>query len=302
MSAAEDGFASASPVAMALADATIAVVGLGLMGGSLAAALSPTGVCRQVIGVARRPGTLRMAQDLRFIHKGTTDLREGVRDADIVILATPVRDILAKIAQIGPWLKPGCVLMDIGSTKQEICVAMAALPEHVQPIGGHPMCGKETSGLSVAEPALYRDKVFVLSPLLRTAPQALVLSQSLVKAIGARALILEAERHDRLVAAISHLPYMLAVTLVNAAETLAQGDDLAWRLAAGGFRDTSRVAAGDPTMMLDILATNRGAILEALHQAQVQLTLLTQYLAEDDLGSLQKALEAARNRRMEMYR
>jgi prephenate dehydrogenase len=104
------------------------------------------------------------------------------------------------------------------------------------------------------------------------------------------------------VAAISHLPYMLAVTLVNSAEALAQEDTLAWRLAASGFRDTSRVAAGDPTMMLDILATNRGAILEALHQAQMQLTLLTQYLAEDDLGSLQKALEAARNRRMEMYR
>ncbi len=283
------------------ARAQVAIVGLGLMGGSLAAALSSSRACRQVVGIARRRSTLTTALDLRFIHKGTVDIEEGVREADIVVLATPVRDILSRISTIGPLLKPGCVLLDVGSTKKVICEALNALPAHVQPVGGHPLCGKETSGLTMAEPTLYRDRVFVLSPLQRTAPEALALAHSLVTAIGARPLILDPERHDRLVAAISHLPYLLAVTLVNAAEAMAQGDSLAWRLAAGGFRDTSRVAAGDLTMMLDILSTNRGPILEALHQAQAQLSVLTRCLEEEDSETLRATLAMARNRRLEIY-
>jgi len=282
-------------------DARVAIVGLGLMGGSLAAALSTQGVCRQVVGVARRRSTLTMALDLRFIHKGTSDLQEGVAEADIVVLATPVQDILAKIEVIGPMLKPGCLLMDVGSTKQSICQAMEALPPHVQPMGGHPMCGKETSGLAMADPTLYRDRVFVLSPLARTSAQSLEMGKSLATSIGARPLILDPRRHDRLVAAISHLPYLLAVALVNAAEALAEDNPLIWKLAAGGFRDTSRVAAGDITMMLDILATNRDYILEALEQARREMSALIRCLKEDDLSELRDVLHAARSRRAGMF-
>ena len=285
-----------------LSEAQVTIVGLGLMGGSLAAALSSMGVCRQVVGVARRRTTLTTALTLRFIRSGTTDLAEGVRHADIVILATPVQDILAKIDSIGPLLKPGCLLMDIGSTKREICEAMERLPAHIQPVGGHPMCGKESSGLTMAEPELYRDRVFVLCPLARTSPEALGLAQGLAKAIGSRPLIINAQRQDELVAAISHLPYVLAVTLVNAAEMLSRGDPLLWDLAAGGFRDTSRVAAGSIPMMMDILTTNRGPIIEALHQARAQLAHLTHCLEQNDFDGLRVALEAARNRRLEVYR
>jgi prephenate dehydrogenase len=154
----------------------------------------------------------------------------------------------------------------------------------------------------MAEPDLFRDKVFVLSPLPRTAPQALALAQDLVRAIGARPLILDPERHDRLVAATSHLPYLLAVTLVRVAEGFAQEDNLLWRLAASGFRDTSRLAGTDITMMLDIIATNRGPILQALGRAQAELSALAQCLEQDDLGSLERALTTARTRRMEVYR
>jgi prephenate dehydrogenase len=167
---AEDGLA---PVQRA--QARVAIVGLGLMGGRLAAALmtgagegSP--VCREVVGVARDAMTLALAQNLRFIHRGYTEMAAGVRGADVVILATPVRDILRRIGEIGPLLKPGCVLLDLGSTKRAICAAMEALPAHVQPVGGHPMCGKETSGLTVAEPGLFRERVFVLCALARTRP------------------------------------------------------------------------------------------------------------------------------------
>jgi len=288
-------------MSFALDYAQVAVVGLGLMGGSLAAALSTLGACRQVVGVARRRSTLTTALDLRFIHKGTTDLQEGVAEADIVILATPVQDIIAKIGIVGPMLKPQCLLMDVGSTKQAICQAMEALPGHVHPMGGHPMCGKEASGLAMADPALYRDQVFVLSPLARTSAKAVDLGKSLALSIGAKPLILDPQRHDRLVAAISHLPYMLAVTLVKAAEDVASGDPMVWKLAASGFRDTSRLAAGDISMMLDILATNRTHVLEMLGQAQVRLSSLMEHLEREDLASLREAMRSARARRAGMF-
>jgi len=284
-----------------IGDTRVAIVGLGLMGGSLAAALSRSGACRQVVGVARRRVTLTTALDLRFIQKGTLVLGEGVSGADVVVLATPVQDIVAKIGIIGPMLKPDCLLMDVGSTKQAICQAMEALPAHVQPLGGHPMCGKQVSGLAMADPSLYRDKVFVLSPLARTSAGALALGKDLVRSIGARPLILEPQRHDRLVAVISHLPYMLAVTLMNTAEELSRDDPLLWELAASGFRDTSRVAGGDVTMMLDILATNRDHVLEMLGHAQAHLSALMQCLEGGDFERLGAILQAARARRADMF-
>ena len=292
---------------MQLSEARVAIVGLGLMGGSLAAALRAHDACREVVGVARRESSLSTAITLRMIHRGTSDLRAGVADADLVILCTPVGDILAKLAQMGPWLKPGCVVLDVGSTKTAICQAMEHLPDGVQPVGGHPMCGKESSGLSMAEPTLYRDRVFVLAPLERTAPVAVELAEALVRAVGARPLYLEPERHDRIVAAISHLPYLLAVTLVNAAERLdrqdtEREDTMLWALAASGFSDTSRVAASSIPMMADILSTNRGPILDAARAAQAELARMIDLLEDDDIDALLPLLGAARDRRRGMNR
>jgi prephenate dehydrogenase len=245
-----------------LAEGRVAVVGLGLMGGSLAGALR--GRCRTVVGVARRTETIEAALARGLVDQGTIDLASGVRQADVVVLATPVRVILRLLDEIGPLLPDGCLLMDLGSTKAQIVARMAALPAHVQPLGGHPMCGREVSRIAAADPTLYRDHTFVLAPLLRTSQEALALGRALVEAAGARPLILDPDRHDRLVAVASHLPYLLACALVGAAETTASTDPMVWDVAASGFRDTSRLAASDVTMMLDILLTNRGAVLEAL--------------------------------------
>jgi prephenate dehydrogenase len=288
---AEDGFARSR----------VAIVGLGLMGGSLAAALSSRRACDHVVGIARRESTLERALEMRFIHTGTTDLAEGLRGADLVILATPVRDIIARLGEIGPLLKKGCVVSDLGSTKGDIVRAMATLPAHVDPIGGHPMCGKESSGLAAADPALYRDRVWVPSPLSRTSSHAVGFMEALVRGVGARALHLDPCRHDRLVAAISHLPYALAVALVNAARQTAGEDDLTWRLAASGFRDTSRLAAGDLTMMLDILLTNRVEVLRALRAAQNELDTLIEQLEAEDADALRAVLATARQQRLEVY-
>ena len=282
---------------LTLRESTIAVVGLGLMGGSLAMACRHGAICREVIGVTRRSETARQALDLAAVHRATTDLAEGVGDADVIVLASPVRIIIRQLRQLATIPLRPCLLLDLGSTKHDIVQAMAGLPPQVQPLGAHPMCGKETSGLSAADPALYRGAPWVLAPLPRTSPAALALARELATAVGARPLVMDADRHDRLVAAVSHLPYLLAVALVRASAELAEVDAMVWQLAASGFRDTSRLAGSDVDMMLDILMTNRAAVGEALARASSQLSRLAKLVAAADEDGLRALLTSARSLR-----
>ncbi len=282
-----------------LARAQIAVVGLGLMGGSLAGALRDK--CRAVVGVARRAETIQAALAQGLINRGTVDLAQGVDQANVVVLATPVRAILQQLGEIGPLLPAGCLLVDLGSTKAHIVAEMARLPEHIQPLGGHPMCGKETSGIAAADPALYRGCTFILTPLPRTSEAALALGETLVQALGAQPLVLEPERQDYLVATLSHLPYLLACALVGTADATTSADPAAWEIVAGGFRDTSRVAGSDVTMMLDILMTNRSEVLKALQTFSGQLGHLAHLLETKDEAGLRSALHTIRTKRKEMF-
>ncbi len=282
-----------------LDDMQVTVVGLGLMGGSLASALQ--GHCRAVVGVEQDDRTLAVALERGFVDRGTLDLAEGVTEADAVILATPVRSILELLAEIGPLLPDGCLVMDLGSTKTQIMARMAALPEGVQPLGGHPMCGKETAGIAAADAALYQGSPFILSPLPRTSTAALGTGRAIVEALGAQPLLLAPEQHDRLVAAISHLPYLLACGLVGTAEDVAARDALVWLVAASGFRDTSRLAASDVTMMVDILLTNQAALATALQAFETRLHRLTQAVADGNEAELRVALRALQARRRELF-
>lgn len=287
---------------MGLKDARVVIVGLGLMGGALAGALKSRAACREVWGVARRGETIEEAMRRGFIHVGTCDLAEAVRQADLIVLAAPVRTILKLVPQVGALAPAGCLLMDLGSTKAKIVEAMEALPSHLQAVGGHPMCGKETSGLGVAEADLYQGATFVLTPLRQTRPEALTLAQELVETVGARSVLMDAERHDRLVAAISHLPYLLSVGLVAAAEEMAAEDELVWELTASGFRDTSRLAASDVTMMLDILLTNRQAVGQMVSRFADQLNAIAHLLEADDEEGLRSLMGRVQKRRERMFR
>ncbi len=282
-----------------LANLQITVVGLGLMGGSLAGALRKQ--CNNVIGVARRPETIEAALERKLIHKGTTDLATGVRQASIVILATPVRAILSLLPEIGSLSPKGCLLMDLGSSKAQIVGEMARLPDHIQPLGGHPMCGKEMSGITAADPALYQGCTFILTPLPRTSEAALALGQALAKAIGAHPLVLEPNRHDYLVGTISHLPYLLACALVSTADATTSADPAVWKIVAGGFRDTSRLAGGDVTMMMDILLSNREEVLKALKVYQAQLRTLSRLVEDGDEKEMWARLSTIRAKRLEMF-
>ena len=282
-----------------LADAQVTIVGLGLMGGSLAGALR--GQCRAVVGVARRVATVEAALEDGLVDWATTDLAEGVREADVVVLATPVRIIIQQLGEIGPLVPQGCLVMDLGSTKARIVAEMARLPEHVQPLGAHPMCGKEISGLEAADPSLYRGRTFILTPLPRTSEAALALGRALAEAVGAHVLLLEPERQDFIVATVSHLPYLLACALVATADATTSADPAAWEVWAGGFRDTSRVAGSDVAMMMDILLTNREEVLKALDTYQAKLSDLTRLVASSDEEEMRAVLSAVRDERMRMF-
>jgi prephenate dehydrogenase len=238
----------------------ITIVGLGLMGGSLALAFRRAGFRGKLVGVSR-PESLAEARRLGAIDEGFgyEELAAGAAQADLVILATPIHQILAQLEVLGRApLAPGALVTDVGSTKREVLAAAErALGARVHFIGGHPMAGSEKRGMAAADPFLFENAYYVLTPQEGTPPGEVDRLAELVGRTGARVVVLTAEEHDRIAAAISHLPQLLAVALVNSLEELGPLRDHALRLAAGGFRDMTRIASSPFPVWRDILATNR---------------------------------------------
>jgi prephenate dehydrogenase len=280
---------------MNLAQARLTIFGLGLMGGSLAHALQ--GHCAQITAVDPDPETRALARRLGLVHWATDDVHTGLTNGDILILATPVRAILDLLDQFQSMSSPYRIVLDIGSTKTQIVKAMETLPETFDPVGGHPLCGKEVAGLKAADPMLFRRTRFVLTPLPRSSQLARGLALELIRALGAEPIFMAAEHHDDLLATSSHLPYLLASTLVAHAGEVAKKDPRLWQMAASGFRDSSRLAASDVRMMLDILMTNRGPIFQALKQSGEQITQFANLLVKDDPNELHAILEELRAQR-----
>jgi prephenate dehydrogenase len=274
-----------------LADCRVGIIGLGLMGGSLALAMN--GACGSISGYDLDPNTIVQALDRGIIYR-PIDL--GGDEVDLLILAAPVSAILDWIDRVPAVFSGEFHLLDLGSTKTHIVERMNALPDRISPLGGHPMCGKETSGLAVADGNLYRDCLFALTPLDRTQPSTLTLAQEIIGTLHARSLLLDPQLHDRAVAAISHVPYLMSATVIDAVAQL--DDEVAWKLAASGFRDTTRLAASDVTMLLDILKSNRAEVLPALDSAQVLLKETIDLIEREDWTALRSKLEAVRAKRV----
>lgn len=275
----------------------LAVVGLGLMGGSLAMALRP--YAKTIVGVDLNQESCAYALDKGIVDRATADLQEGVQDADTVILAAPVRVIEQLVSKrIGAYLRSNTLLMDIGSTKKDICEAMGHLPIGIHAMGGHPMTGKENNGIEESDAELYNNCPFVLCATRRTTPATRIRALSFVETIGALPIEMDADRHDRVVAMISHLPYLLSAALVATASREAENDEAIWSLAAGGFRDMSRLAGSDIRMMGDIVSTNTRAIAVLLAQFRVQLALLEAKLISGDDESLKETLIPVREARL----
>lgn len=279
----------------------LAIVGLGLMGGSLALALR--GAAEHITGIDLDAAAREQALKSKIVDAATADLYAGVNSADVVVLATPVRVIIEMLSmRIGSYLRSNTLLIDLGSTKQDIVDAMAKLPIGVNAVGGHPMTGKENGGIQEADGSLFHNRPFVLCPSRRTTPAARLRAQAFVESLGALPIEMQADRHDKIVAGISHLPYLLSATLIATVADQAETDTAYWELAAGGFRDTSRLAASDVTMMGDILSTNTKAVATLLAQFRMQLAMLETMLLAGDEQRLSQKLGPIRLARKEWAR
>jgi len=270
-----------------LADAKIAIVGLGLMGGSLALALR--GKCASLFGIDPHPATLARALSQNIVDRADSDPATLLPEADLVILAAPVPAILSLLEGL-PALTPNpCIVMDMGSTKQSIVESMSRLPERFDPIGGHPICGKEKLSIENADANLFLGAPFLLTPLERTSPRALSAVRQVIEAVGAVASLLAADEHDRILASTSHLPFLLSSAL-----TLATSPDVA-PFIGPGFKSTSRLAGTPASMMLGVLQTNRQNVLNALHEIQRQLSEIETTLSSGNYSKLEAILNQARS-------
>lgn len=268
----------------------VAIMGLGLIGGSLALGLR--GRCKKLLAVDNDSLTIDLAREGKIVDQISDDPAEILPQAELVILATPVKTILESIRLL-PELHPGSpVVLDLGSTKTQICTALDRLPARFDPIGGHPMCGKETSGLAQAEADLFTGAPFALSKLPRTSQDACKVAEELVKILGAYPLWLDPETHDRWTATSSHFPYLVSLALV-----LATPDEVA-PMIGPGFRSATRLASSSPNMMLDILTTNRKNVLQAITQFQTILRSIEELLTEGDEYQIQDLMNQSVNKRL----
>ncbi len=242
----------------------IAIIGVGLIGGSLGLAFKRFGISRSIIGISREE-TLKLAADIGAIDDGYpySQLAEGVAMADVVFLCTPIARILKLVREVISCASPGTIVTDVGSTKSEItAAARSSLKDNVYFIGGHPMAGSERRGVGAADPFLFQNAIYVLTPSESVPEAKLKHLTDIVDGIGARVVVIDPELHDRIAAAVSHLPQMISVALVNMAGKLGEDEPLFLKMAAGGFRDMTRIASSPYQIWKDICQTNTERIAE----------------------------------------
>jgi len=267
---------------MAVSFEKAVIIGLGLIGGSLAAAFKRKGVLENIIGVDSE-FVIRKAKEKKLINKGFEKhkLQEAVKDADLIILATPINQILKHLTLLPQFVKPGVLITDVGSTKRAIVeTAGEHLPANVYFLGGHPMAGSEKTGLDHIDPFLFENAIYVLTN--HSASDDLVKKYvGIIEIIGASVLFLTPAEHDEIAAVVSHLPQMLAVTLMNYAAKRNNNNPAYLKLAAGGFRDMTRIASSPFDVWADICTTNAENIEIAIEQLMTDLSASKNLLTEN---------------------
>jgi prephenate dehydrogenase len=272
---------------------TLTIIGVGLIGGSLGLAVRKHKVAHRVIGVGRNRHKLDKALDLGALDECTTDIYRGVREADLVVVCTPVESIIGFVQQAALNARPKTLITDAGSTKELIVKQVEAdLKKHKSPVdfvGSHPMAGSEKNGAEHSRADLFEGRAVIVTPGKRSSPDAVERIHDFWRAVGANVLQMSPAEHDRAVAAISHVPHVVASALAAATpeESLP--------LAAGGWFDTTRIAAADVELWRQILAQNRGHVLKALAQFEKVLSGLRAALESENDAKLLKILQAGKN-------
>ena len=276
----------------------LTIIGVGLIGGSLARAVRRAGGCTEVIGCGRSVDHLQKAVSLGVIDRFETDIGAAVEGADMVVVAVPLGAMAVVFKQMSSHLLPDVTITDVGSAKSSVIQdARNNLGKHISSfVPGHPIAGTEQSGVEASFAELYEDHCVILTPLEETRPVALQQVRALWELAGAEVVEMEPQHHDKVLAATSHLPHVLAYSLVDSLMGLAEGDEI-FRFAAGGFRDFTRIASSDPVMWRDICLANRDAIVEMLGKFSGDLERLTRAIEKGDGDFIQETFSKAKQQR-----
>ena len=268
----------------------LCIIGVGLIGGSLALALRKAGVVGEVVGCSRNPANLERAQTLGVIDRFVTEVATAVQGANVVVIASPLGSVRRVFEAMRDGLAPHAIITDVGSAKRCIIEDARAVFGEVpaQLVPGHPIAGKEKSGVEAASGELFHDHRVILTPVSETNLEATRRIEDMWLATGAEVIKLDPDYHDEVLAATSHLPHLLAYTLVDTLGRMDQHDEI-FRFAAGGFRDFTRIASSDPTMWHDICLANRAALIRVLERFETALAQTRQQVMAGD-GEAIKAL------------
>ncbi|MGO4888106.1 prephenate dehydrogenase [Anaerobacillus sp. MEB173] len=274
---------------------TVFLIGLGLIGGSIALAIRKEHDVH-MIGYDVNEQQLQIASSLKIIDETVNSIEEGIKEADLVVLATPVKittDILCEIAKYD--LKKDVIITDVGSTKQQIFEKAAILKEKgVTFIGGHPMAGSHKSGVEAARPHLFENAFYILTPMENTNINKVIQLQNWLKGTKAKFIELTPKQHDMLAGAISHFPHIIAASLVHQVAKIENDDPLVSQLAAGGFRDITRIASGSPVMWRDILLHNKDCLLDMLDKWQTEMEYVKSLIKDSKEEEIQQYFSEAK--------
>ncbi len=271
---------------------TVAIVGVGLIGGSIGLALQQRGLARRIVGIGRRESSLRKARQARTVTQTTTKLERGVADAELVIVCTPVGEIVERVCTVARHCPPTALITDVGSTKVQIVRELdRRLRGNPLFVGSHPMAGSEKTGPEHARADLFENRVTVVTPTRKTGRDAALQIEQFWASLGARVFRLTPQEHDQAVAMTSHAAHVIAAALAAATPATALP------LAASGWRDTTRIAGGDPQLWLQILLSNREQVLKALSKFEKVLAAFRGAVQREDAPRLVQLLDAGKKTR-----
>lgn len=273
----------------------VVIVGVGLIGGSLAINLKDKNMAGVIVGVGRGKENLEKAVELNVIDSYTHDIKEAVKDADLVFLSVPVLSIVPLFNEIKDILKDGAIVTDGGSAKGKITEEIEkVIPDNIHFVGGHPIAGTEFSGVESAFKELYEHHFTILTPTDKTDKVAVKKVEEMWLACSSKVVVMDAKRHDLILAAISHLPHVIAYNLVNTIADLEKDNDDILCFSAGGFKDFTRIASSSPEMWSDICKMNKDSLLETIDLFTKSLTLLRDEIEREDKDAMIREFKRAK--------
>ena len=274
---------------------SVAIVGVGLIGGSFALSARQKGIFNHIVGIGRTTENLRKARDLNVVDEFTLNLDEGVKNAALVVIATPVSDIIPIIKKVLPALKKGAIITDVGSVKNEIMIETDKLSlPGVFFVGSHPIAGTENSGVEAAFSDLFLGKKCILTPSEKTDPSALEKIKNLWMSVGSEVFFMDSEQHDQILGAVSHLPHMIAFALVNYLHEINNEKESVFKFSGGGLKDFTRIAASHPIMWKDIALMNKENLVNLMEGFQKTLEELKELINRGDGDELVRKFEESR--------